>query len=391
LCALTWENSSEKIWTPYPNALRIRAEGRGKAPSRPRLLEPVVTIRNISIDKISRNERQPREHFDEGKLNELADSIKRFGLMQPIEVRCLTVGPGPKLYELISGERRWRAHQIAGLTTIRCSVADDDLDELERFKRSVSENINRADMTPIEEAKAFRRILDEDEQATPATVAAEFGKSPQYVNLRLALLNLNEEIREHVNSGAIGTQAAVQIAALSPLGQSAVMRKWARGAFAGDNELVHFAYALRQQEKQTVALIVEDMTPEQREERQRERTVTRKNLDTVERVRTLLEELAKADPMKLALALEGEVGARLEQLDRVADALQKARFTLRQAKAHAEAREIVANPDAQTDADSSHAALTGEAGAVAETVDDEPAGAAADAEPEKTAEVAVAA
>ena len=306
-----------------------------------------MTIRTISVDKIRRNERQPREFFDQDALNELAESIKRFGLMQPVEVRCLGVDRGSKVYELIAGERRWRAHQLAGLTTIRAEVVADEMDELEAFKRSVSENINREDMTPIEEAKAFRRILDDEEEATPATVAAEFGKSVQFVNLRLALLNLTEEVQQHVNSGAIGTQAAVQIAALTPGNQSAVMRKWAKGAFAGDNELVHFAYALRQQQDQTFALIVEDMTPEEREERQRERTKTRSNLDAVERIRGLLEDLSKADPMKLALALEGEVGARLEQLDRVADAVQKARFNLRQAKAHAEARQIVTNPDAE--------------------------------------------
>lgn len=307
-----------------------------------------MTIRTIPIEKIHRNEHQPREFFEAASLQELADSISRFGLMQPIEVRRDREAGG---YEIVAGERRWRAHRLAGITQIKCIIADDDLTTLERFKRSVAENLNRADMTPMEEAKAFRRIADEGEGTVPADVAKEFGKSTQYVNLRLALLNLTEEVQQHVNSGAIGTQAAVQIAALTPGNQSAVMRKWAKGAFAGDNELVHFAYALGQQQNQTFALIVEDLSEEEREKRQRERTATRKSLDTVERMRGLLEELAKADPMKLALALEGEVGARLEQMDRVADAVQKARFNLRQAKAHAEAREIVLNPEAGAPAD----------------------------------------
>ncbi|MET7496395.1 ParB/RepB/Spo0J family partition protein [Streptomyces sp900116325] len=303
-----------------------------------------MTIRTITIDKIHRNERQPREYFDEAALKELADSIVRFGLMQPIEVRRDKDAGG---FEIVAGERRWRAHQVAGIAQIKCIITDDDLSTLERFKRSVAENINRADMTPMEEAKAFRRILDDQEDAGPGDVAKEFGKSTQYVNLRLALLDLTEEVQQHVNSGAIGTQAAVQIAALTPGNQRAVMHKWAKGAFSGDNELVHFAYALKQQQNQTFALILEDMSEEEREERQRERTTTRRNIDRIERVRGLLEDLAKADPQKLALALEGEVGARLEQMDRVADAVQKARFNLRQAKAHAEARAIVLNPDAE--------------------------------------------
>ncbi|MCZ1001129.1 ParB/RepB/Spo0J family partition protein [Streptomyces mirabilis] len=312
-----------------------------------------MTIREIQITEIHRNPRQPREHFDEGDLRELAESIKRFGLMQPIEVRPMqpieaSVDGEVHAYEIVAGERRWRAHQIAELAKIKCIITDDDLTVLERFKRSVAENINRADMTPMEEAKAFRRILDEEDDTEVGAVAKEFGKSTQYVNLRLALLNLTEEVQQHVNSGAIGTQAAVQIAALTPGNQAAVMKKWAKGAFAGDNDLVHFAYALKQQQGQVVAMIMEEMTPEEREERQRDRTKTRSNIDRIEQVLGLLDELAKADPMKLALALEGEVGKRLDQMDRVADAVAKARFNMRQAKAHAEAREIARlNPDAE--------------------------------------------
>lgn len=333
----------------------------------------MTTIRTIATGKIHRNERQPREFFEPVALQELADSIKRFGLMQPIEVRRDQEAGG---YEIVAGERRWRAHELAGITQIKCIITDDDLTTLERFKRSVAENINRADMTPMEEAKAFRRILDDQEGTEVGAVAEEFGKTTQYVNLRLALLNLTEEVQQHVNSGAIGTQAAVQIASLTPGNQAAVMKKWAKGAFAGDNELVHFAYALGQQQNQTFALIVEDLSEEEREKRQRERTATRNKLDAVERVRGLLEELAKADPMQLAQALESEVGARLEQMDRVADAVQKARFNLRQAKAHAEAREIIVNADASAPADPAKPATP------AEPKPATPAEAAAPAKPE---------
>ncbi|MET9410233.1 ParB/RepB/Spo0J family partition protein [Streptomyces sp. NPDC002935] len=312
-----------------------------------------MTIQSLPISEIHRNERQPREYFDPAALLELADSIKRFGLMQPIEVRPMQPSGARAdgevhVYEIVAGERRWRAHQLAELTHINCIVSVDDLTGLERFKRSVAENLNRADMTPMEEARAFRRILDEGDGVEAGAVAKEFGKSTQYVNLRLALLALTDEVQQHVNSGAIGTQAAVQIAALTPGNQAAVMKKWAKGAFAGDNELVHFAYALKQQQGQTIALLVEDMTPEQREERRRERVTARRNIDKIEQVLGLLEDLGKADPMKLALALEGEVGKRMAQMDRVADAVAKARWNLRQVKAHAEAREIARlNPDAE--------------------------------------------
>ncbi|MDX2849346.1 ParB/RepB/Spo0J family partition protein [Streptomyces sp. PA03-3a] len=336
-----------------------------------------MTTRTIAVEKIHRNPRQPREFFEPAALQELADSITRFGLMQPIEVRRDREVGG---YEIVAGERRWRAHQLAGLTEIKCIVTDDDLTVLERFKRSVAENINRADMTPIEEAKAFRRILDDQEGIEVKDVAQEFGKSSVYVSLRLALLDLTDEVQQHVNSGAIGTQAAVQIAALTPGNQRAVMAKWAKGAFAGDNELVHFAYALKQQQGQVVAMLVEDMTPEEREERQRERTKTRSSIDKIEQILGLLEELAKADPMKLALALEGEVGKRLQQMDRVADAVQKARFNVRQAKAHAEARAIALNPDAE------HESLKPAAPAAAATPKPKPPAKATAAKPKAPAQ-----
>ncbi|GAA1353741.1 ParB/RepB/Spo0J family partition protein [Streptomyces beijiangensis] len=298
-------------------------------------------IKTLKMAHIVRNENQPREHFDEAKLQELVDSIAIYGQMQPIEVRKL----GVNRYEIVAGERRVRAHQILGAITIQASVIVET-DDLKAFKRSVSENVTRADMLPLEEARAFARILDDEEGATPATVAKDFGKTVPYINQRLALLNLTAEIAEQVNTGAIGTQAAVKLAELTPGNQREVLAKWARGDFAGDNALVHFAYALRQQQNQEVCMIVEDMTPEEREERAVAQTRTRNTLDGIERIRGLLDQIVKADPAALSFALEGEVGARLEQMDRVAEAVQQARFNLRQAKAHAEAHEIIVNEQA---------------------------------------------
>ncbi|MFJ7422769.1 ParB/RepB/Spo0J family partition protein [Streptomyces uncialis] len=299
-------------------------------------------IKNLKMADIVRNERQPREHFDKAQLQELADSIKEYGLIAPIEVRKLA----PRRYEIVAGERRWRAHELLGATLIKASVIEE-WDDLRAFKRSVSENVTRADMLPLEEARAFQRVLDEEEGATPATVAKDFSKSTVYITQRLALLKLTDEVAEQVNSGKIGTQAAVQIAALTPGNQRAVLARWAKGAFAGDNELVHFAYALREQQGQVLSMITDDMTPEQREERSRARTAARNTLDGIERIRGLLDRVIKADPAQLALALDGEVGARLEQLDRVAEAVQKARFVVRQAKAHADAAEITLNAAAE--------------------------------------------
>ncbi|MEU3051089.1 ParB/RepB/Spo0J family partition protein [Streptomyces sp. NPDC006984] len=303
--------------------------------------------RTVKMSQVHRNPRQPREYFDEEALKELATSIDTYGLMQAIEVRPDNDQGG---YEIVSGERRWRAHQLLGRTKIRVTVVSEQ-NELKRLKRSVSENVNREDMTPFEEARAFQRILDEEEGATPESVAADFGKTTTYVKLRLALLDLREEIAKHVQDGQIGTQAAVQIAALSHTNQGSVLSKFARGEFASDNEIVHFAFAMKQQQDQAVLMIVEEMTEEQRTERAATQKKTRSTLDKIEQIRGMLDEIAKTDPFKLAEALEGGVGARLEQLDRVAESLTKARFQLKQAKAHAEAKElVVVNPDAETEA-----------------------------------------
>lgn len=299
--------------------------------------------RVLKMSQVHRNPRQPREYFDQDALNELAKSIEKYGLMQSIEVR-----PDNELggYEIVSGERRWRAHQILGKTKIRANIISEK-SEIQRFKRSMSENVNREDMTPFEEARGFQRILDEEEGATVESVAADFGKTTTYIKLRLALLDLREEVAKHVEAGTIGTQAAVQIAALSHANQGALLAKFARGEFASDNEIVHFAYAMRQQQDQTALMIVEEMTDEERQQRSTAQKKTRGTLDRIEQVRGLLDEIARTDPMKLAELLEGQVGARLEQLDRVAESLTKARFQVKQAKAHAEARSLVTiNPDA---------------------------------------------
>ncbi|MGW2719750.1 ParB/RepB/Spo0J family partition protein [Streptomyces sp. NPDC001492] len=308
-------------------------------------MEPEMQ-RVLKMSQVHRNPRQPREYFSEDALNELATSIDKYGLMQAIEVR-----PDNELggYEIVSGERRFRAHQILGRTKIRANITSEK-SELQRFKRSMSENVTREDMTPFEEAHGYQWILDEEEGATIESVAADFAKTTTYVKLRLALLDLRIEVQELVQDGKIGTQAAVQIATLNLANQGSVLSKFVRGEFASDNEIVHFAYAMKQQQDQAVLMVVEEMTEEQRTERAAAQKKTRSTLDKIEQVRALLDEIGKTEPLKLAETLETQVGARLEQLDRVAESLTKARFQLKQAKAHAEARQLVTvNPEAEAD------------------------------------------
>ncbi|MER6206594.1 ParB/RepB/Spo0J family partition protein [Streptomyces sp. NPDC001642] len=327
----------------------------------------------LKMRQIHRNPNQPRKSFDGDALNELAESIKQHGLLQPIVVRKVSEG-----YELVAGERRFRANQLADNITIEAKIllpdGESEISDMDSFEKAMAENLNREDMLPLEEARGFKKVLDEKEGATPASVAKTFPKSVPFVNQRLALLGLRPEIQAAVDLGHIGTQAAVQIAALSKDNQKAVFQDWKKGD-KNDNQLVHIAYAMRRQEKavtQDSMVDVDEMTPEEKAERSRAQAKTKSDLDAIEGIWTLLDGIGKADPMELARALAGEVGKRLEQMDRVADVVQKARFQLRQAKAHADASEIMVNPAAAAPD------LVAEADAVLAQVD--PAAGNADAE-----------
>ncbi|MEW2122053.1 ParB/RepB/Spo0J family partition protein [Streptomyces sp. NPDC005474] len=333
----------------------------------------------LKMRQIHRNPNQPRKTFDEDALNELSESIKQHGLLQPIVVRKVESG-----YELVAGERRFRANELADNITIDAKIllpdGESEIGAMDSFEKAMAENLNREDMLPLEEARGFKKVLDEKEGATPASVAKTFSKSVQFVNQRLALLALRPEIQAAVDLGHIGTQAAVQIAALSKDNQKAVFQDWKKGD-KNDNQLVHIAYAMRKQEKaatQDSMVDVDEMTPEEKAERSRAQAKTKSDLDAIEGMWALLDSIGKADPMELARALAGEVGKRLEQMDRVADVVQKARFQLRQAKAHADASEILVNPAAAAPD------LVADADAVLAQLDP----AAGDAEPETQAEPA---
>ncbi|MFD5888251.1 ParB/RepB/Spo0J family partition protein [Streptomyces sp. NPDC060334] len=345
---------------------------------------------SLKLVQIHRNEGQPREHFDAAELQELADSINEHGLLQPIVVRKRAAGG----FEIVAGERRFRASQIAGKITIDARIitgADGEaIDDAAAFEKAMVENITRADMLPLEEAKGFKKLLDmQGADVAPKeaiqAVAKKVSKTVPYVNARLALLGLRPEVATAVNLNHIGTQAAVQIAALSKDNQKGVFEKWKKGDLT-DNQLVHIAYALRKQETaatQQSMVDVEEMTPEQKADRTKETVKAKSALDEIERLCGLLEGIAKTDAQHLSKLFTGEVAQRLEQLDRAAKHLEKARFQVRQAVAHAAASDIIVSaeaeaPDLAAEAEALMAAAVGSEG-------DADAGSAAEQEPEADA------
>jgi len=156
-----------------------------------------TTLRQLSIDQLIRGKYQPRRHFDPEQLRELAESIKTTnGLLQPIVVRPTVEGK----FEIIAGERRWRAAQLAGLTDVSCLVSN--YTDEQALQASIIENINRADLNPIEEAEAYQRLIDEFSYLHEE-VAAAVGKSRTKITNALRLLKLDTKVQELLITGKI--------------------------------------------------------------------------------------------------------------------------------------------------------------------------------------------
>jgi ParB family chromosome partitioning protein len=153
------------------------------------------TLRDLPIDDIEANRYQPRERFEEASLMALADSIRELGVLQPVLVRESESG-----YELIAGERRWRAAKRAGLTTIPALVRTAD--DLASLEQAVVENLHRADLNPLEEAAAYQQLL-EDFELTQTTLATRVGKSRSAISNLLRLFQLPGSIQKLVMDGRL--------------------------------------------------------------------------------------------------------------------------------------------------------------------------------------------
>lgn len=159
------------------------------------LKEGEELIQNIKVIEIEPNKEQPRKHFDSESLEDLAKSIKRYGVIQPI-----IVNKKDNYYMIVAGERRWRASKIAGLTEIPCIVRDND----ERKNREIAliENIQREDLNPIEKARGFKQLLDEYE-LTQQELADMVGISRSALANTVRLLNLDPRIMKLAEEGKL--------------------------------------------------------------------------------------------------------------------------------------------------------------------------------------------
>jgi ParB family chromosome partitioning protein len=212
-------------------AVKKRGLGRGleallgpKAAAEAPALEatPTDTLRMLPIDALTPGKYQPRRAMDPGKLTELAESIKAQGVIQPVVVREIDRDKGGKVYEIIAGERRWRASQQAGLKEI--PVVIREVDDRTVVAMALIENIQREDLNPLEEAQALQRLIDEFD-LTHAQAAEAVGRSRAAVSNLLRLLELPPDIRTLVETRALEMGHARALLSLTPQAAIALARQ----------------------------------------------------------------------------------------------------------------------------------------------------------------------
>lgn len=225
--------------------------GRGLSSLIPTASADAVAPRDYfscALDKIEPAEHQPRKRFDPEALSDLAASIKESGLIQPLVVRELRDGR----YELIAGERRWRASQMAGLTEV--PVVVKDVSDAVAFALALIENIQRQDLNPVEEAMAYRRLMDEF-GFTQAELAEQVGKSRSAIANSVRLLGLPEAVLAYLSSGELTSGHARALLTLDEADAIALAEEIIEGALT--------VRAAEHRVKELKGLIEEAAEPEQ--------------------------------------------------------------------------------------------------------------------------------
>ena len=170
----------------------------GEAEEITHAVDPAAGVREIPIELIHNNPDQPRRHFAEDELAELAESIRDKGVLQPVLLRPSRKAEGE--YEIVAGERRWRAAQRAGLKALPALVRT--LGDAEAFEIAIIENVQREDLNPIEEARAYWSLMGVM-QITQEEAAKRVGKSRSHVANTLRLVQLPESVQEHLIEGRL--------------------------------------------------------------------------------------------------------------------------------------------------------------------------------------------
>ncbi len=237
---------------------------------------------NVPLSKVEPRQEQPRERFDEQALQDLADSIAQYGLIQPITVRKLDSG----YYQIIAGERRWRAARLAGLSEVPVRVIEAD--DRRTAELALVENLQRQDLNPMEEARGYMSLM-QDYGLTQEETARSVGRSRPAVANALRLLTLSPELRDLVETGLL---SAGHARALIPLNND-------RRQLDAANEVIARELSVRKTE-QLAARLLKEPKPE-----------PEKDPLAVDYVAEVSEALSRAIGRKVRL-IEGRRGGRIE-------------------------------------------------------------------------------
>ena len=208
--AKTFPNKEKKVRNEKASGTQT---GGNKPKTNSKADETGEMILEIELAKIRPNPGQPRKNFEEEALNNLAASIKKHGLLQPIIVKALEADDqaGEAEYEIIAGERRFKASQLLGMNKIKAIIKE--VDELKKFELAIIENIQRANLNPIEEAEAYRKLMEEY-TLTQEEIAQQMNKGRSSIANLLRYLTLPEEIQQGMIDNLISESHAKIISAL---------------------------------------------------------------------------------------------------------------------------------------------------------------------------------
>ena len=222
-------------------------------------LETGDSIRNVRLTDVEPNKNQPRKKFDEEEIQKLAESIRDHGLIQPIIVRVIE----DERYQIVAGERRWRACKMAGISEIPIIIKE--LTDEDTAKIALIENVQRADLNPIEEASAYKQLIDEYGM-TQEAIAKMVGKSRPVIANSVRLLDLPDEVRSMLEESSISVGHAKALAAIE---DEELMLETARKAAKGlltVRNIEKISAELAKQEENTEE---KPMTSDERAERNR--------------------------------------------------------------------------------------------------------------------------
>lgn len=302
-----------------------------------------VVLRAVPISRIEADPDQPRKQFTEEELAELAASMNRLGQLQPVALRK-TGRSG--YYRLVFGERRWRAAQQGGIGELQAMVWE--MDDEAAFIAQVSENVNREDMTPMEEAAAYARLASAGWET--AEIAELFGKSVPYVGWRIDLLGLIDDAKKLVGDGQLQVGVAWYVCRLHFDQQRRFLVRWARGEFSSARDAEAFAKACKAAEEQAEFFQLDKGRHD--EEGQAEVAESRRKvvskIERLEAAGKILHELAQMaveDLARLLAGAEGGVAGHRQRVDDLRSLAGKVSGKLRKAQALAAAVTVELDPD----------------------------------------------